>query len=74
MDVHQALDPEMFPRLQMKWRDGNTSLDPVGFTDADKKGIEDALGINFVNAGGRAGGIKAVHDRLGLFLKFAFDQ
>jgi len=44
------------------------------FSPRDIQAIQEVTELEFVNAGGHAGGIKAVHRRLGLFLKFAFDQ
>ena len=41
-DVRKAL--EGFPEVEMRWRHGDRSLDPVGFTDGDKAKIEEALG------------------------------
>ena len=46
----------------------------VGFSERDKELIMSRTELRFVDAGGLAGGIKARHRRLGLFLKFAFDQ
>lgn len=60
---------ENIPPLDLRNERGH-----VGLSVRDIRAIEHATELRFVNAGGRAGGIKAVHRRLGLFLKFAFDQ
>lgn len=46
----------------------------IRFTTRDMETIYTRTGIRFVDAGGSAGGIKAVHEEKGLFLKFALDQ
>ena len=59
---------EGFPPVELF--DGGRTM----FTQRDKASIEAATELHFVDVGGRAGGVKAVHKRRGLFVKFAFDQ
>ena len=58
---------EGFPAVELQV-DGVTMFSPE-----DIARIEMATELQFVNVGGHAGGVKAVHKRRGLFLKFAFD-
>ena len=66
--AHSALAG--LPPLDLRTEKGH-----IGFSNRDMERIESKTELEFLrNAGGRAGGVKAAHRRLGLFLKFAFDN